>query len=147
MIVLGLAGLVLIVIVLYLSQLAWPHVQEEINQPAGAGWLYRGALIALLIGLAIGVAMAFRLGQAYYAHARLLHIHLIVLGFLTVTFVVALHQLIPAVLQKELANLQVSRLAIWSLPIGFAVLLAGFVTSSLSLEIAVGSLLVVGVGL
>lgn len=147
MILVGLAGLVLIGIVLSLLQTAWPHVQEEINRPAGAGWIYRAALIALLVGLAIGVVMAFRLVQVYYAHARLLHIHLIVLGFLTVTFVVALHQLIPAVLQKELANLQVAQLAIWSLPVGFAVLLAGFVTSSLSFELAVGGLLVIGVGL
>lgn len=147
MMVAGFAGLILIGVVLSLWQTAWPHVQEEINQPDGAGWVYRAALIALFIGLAIGVAMAFRLVQTYYAHARLLHIHLIVLGFLTVTFVVALHQLVPAVLQKGLANLQIARLAIWSLPVGFAVLLTGFVTSSLSFEIAVGSLLVVGVSL
>ena len=147
MMVVGLAGLVLIGVVLSLSQMAWPHMQEEINQPAGAGWIYRAALIALLIGLAIGVAMAFRLVQVYYAHARLLHIHLIVLGFLTVTFVVALHQLIPALLQKPLANLRLARLTLASLPVGFAVLLAGFVTSSLWLEIVVGSLLVVGVAL
>lgn len=147
MMLVGLAGLVLIGVVLSLLQTLWPHVQEDLNRPAGAGWIYRAALIALLIGLAIGVAMAFRLFQTYYGHARLLHIHLIVLGFLTVTFVVALHQLIPAVVQKELANLQVARLAIWSLPIGFAVLLAGFVTSSVSFEIAVGSVLLLGVGI
>ena len=147
MMVAGLAGLVLIGVVLSLSQMAWPHVQGEINQPAGAGWIYRAALIALLVGLAVGVAMAFRLIQVYYTHARLLHIHLIVLGFLTMTFVVALHQLIPALLQKELANLRLARLTIVSLPVGFAVLLAGFVTSSLWLEMAVGSLLVVGVAL
>lgn len=143
----GLAGLVLIGIVLSLSQMAWHHVQEELNQPGGAGWIYRAALIALLVGLAIGVAMAFRLIEAYYAHARLLHIHLIVLGFLIVTVVVALHQLIPVVLQRDLVNLQLARLALWSLPVGFAVLLAGFVTSFLWLEIAVGGLLVIGVSL
>jgi hypothetical protein len=143
----GLAGLVLIGVVLSLSQMAWPHVQEEINQPGGAGWIYRAALIALLMGLAIGVTMAFRLVQEYYAHARLLHIHLIVLGFLTVTFVVALHQLVPALLQKQLASLQLARVTIWSVPIGCTVLLAGFVTSSLWLEIIVGFLLVGGVGL
>jgi len=147
MMVVGLAGLVLIGVVLSLSQMAWPHVHEEINQPAGAGWIYRAALIALLIGLAVGVAMAFRLVQVYYTHARLLHIHLIVLGFLTVTFVVALHQLIPALLQKPLANLRLAGLTLALLPVGFVVLLAGFVTSSLWLEIAVGSFLVVVVAL
>lgn len=147
MMLVGLAGLVLIGVVLSLLQTLWSHVQEDLNRPAGAGWIYRAALIALLIGLAFGVGMAFRLFQTYYGHARLLHIHLIVLGFLTVTFVVALHQLIPAVVQKELANLQVARLAIWSLPIGFAVLLAGFVTSSVPFEIAVGSVLLLGVGI
>ena len=35
------------------------------------------------------------------------------------------------VLQRDLVNLQLARLALWSLPVGFAVLLAGFVTSFL----------------
>lgn len=89
--------------------------------------------------------MAFRLIETY-AHARLLHIHLIVLG-LTVVLVVALHQVVPALLQRNLANVQLARLALWSLPLGFAILLAGFLTSFLWLEILVGALIIITVGL
>jgi hypothetical protein len=142
----GLAGLVLIGLVLSLARTAWPHVQEHMNQPAGAGWIYRTALMALLLGLAVGVAIALSLIETYYAHARLLHIHLIVLG-LTVALVVTLHQIVPALLQRNLANVQLSRLALRSLAIGFAILLAGFLTSFLWLEIVVGGLIITTVGL
>ena len=143
----GLAGLLLLGVVLSISKTAWFHVDEELNHPTGAGWIYRTALISLLLGLTAGIAMAFRLVDMYYAHARLLHIHFMVLGFLTVTFVVALHQIVPTLLQRALVNPRVARLALWSLPVGFAVLLEGFVTSTLWLEIVVGGGLVIGVGL
>ena len=143
----GLAGLILLGVVLSISKTAWFHVDEELNHPTGAGWIYRTAIISLLLGLTAGIAMAFRLVDMYYAHARLLHIHFIVLGFLTVTFVVALHQIVPTLLQRALVNPRVARLALWSLPVGFAVLLEGFVTSTLWLEIVVGGGLVIGVGL
>ena len=143
----GLAGLVLIGTVLTLVKTAWLHVHEDRNVPAGAGWIYRTAIIALVAGLAIGVVRAFRLLPEYYAHERLLHLHLVTLGFFTVTLVVAAHQILPALLRKAPIDLPHMRLALWSLPIGFAALLCGFVTSSLRVELAVGGLLVLGVGL
>ena len=91
--------------------------------------------------------MTFRLMPEYYAHARLLHLHLILLGFVTVTLAGLLHRLLPVVLQTELYNPFLSRLVMWVIPAGFAILLGGFVTSSLRLELAVGVLLVLGVGL
>jgi hypothetical protein len=143
----GLAGLVLIGVIASLGKNAWSHVQEELNMPAGAGWIYRAAFGALVIGLVIGVAMAFRLLPEYYAHTRLLHLHLIVMGFLTVTLLVAAHQLLPVLLQKELAWPSLAPLALSFLPLGLATLLAGFVTSSLRFELAVGCFLAVAVGL
>jgi hypothetical protein len=143
----GVAGLVLMGMVASLAKSAWRHVQEELNVPVGAGWLYRIALAALLIGLGIGVAMAFRLVPEYYAHARLLHLHLIVMGFFTVTLLVTTHQLLPALLQRELAGPSLARFALGFVPVGLAALLAGFVTSSLRMELAVGFFLVIAIGM
>jgi hypothetical protein len=143
----GLAGLLLTGTVLSLTKTAWIHVGEALPQPPGAGWMYRVALVALLVGLAAGLSMAFHLTDGYYAHARLAHIHLIVLGFLTVAFTVALHQLLPTLLQKPLALGTMTRFALWSLPAGFALLLGAFLMSAVWLEIGVGCLLVASVTL
>jgi len=143
----GLAGLMTMGAVASLAMATWRHVHEELNVPTGAGWVYRTALAALLIGLGIGVAMAFRFFPEYHAHARLLHLHLIVMGCFTVALLVASHQLLSALLQKELAGASLARLALAAIPIGFAFLLAGFVTSSLRFELAVGVVLLAAVGL
>ena len=143
----GLAGLLLTGTVLWLMKIAWIHVGKALPEPPGAGWMYRAALVALLIGLAAGLAMAFHLTDGYYAHARLAHIHLIVLGFLTVTFTVALHQLLATLLQVPLDLGTMTRVALWSLPAGFAVLLVGFLMSAVWLEIGLGCLLVASITL
>jgi hypothetical protein len=143
----GLAGLVLMGIVASLAKTAWRHVGEELNVPVGAGWLYRTALAALLIGLGIGVAMAFRLVPEYSVHARLLHLHLIIMGFFTLTLLVATYQLLPTLLRRELARPPFARFALGFVPIGLAALIAGFVTSSLRMELAVGFFLVVAISM
>jgi hypothetical protein len=142
----GVAGLLLLATLLSLSPAAWIHFRHALNKPAGAAWVYRAAVVALLLGLAAGVMMAFRVADAYYIHLRLLHIHFIVLGFLAVVCIVALHQIVPALAQQPLPATPLVRVALWSLPVAFAVLLTGFMTSSLLLEIAMGCLLVVVIG-
>jgi hypothetical protein len=107
--------------------------------------MYRIALAALLGGLAAGMAMAFRLTNGYYAHARLAHVHLIVLGCFTLSFLVGLYQLLPLLLRTPPAVTRMARVALWVLPAGFAVLLAGFLTSAVWLQLAVGWLLLTGI--
>ena len=133
MTIIGLAGLLLMASVVSLSKTAWIHF----GKAAGLGAMYRIALAALLGGLATGIAMAFRLTDGFYAHARLGHIHLIVLGCL----IVALHQLMPLLLRTTLGLGALTRFALWVLPAGFAVLLGAFLLSTVWLQIAVGCLL------
>jgi hypothetical protein len=99
------------------------------------------AWIALLLGLTAGAMMAFRVIEGSQSYLRLFHVHFLVLGFLTIVCILALHQIVPALIQAPLASHSLARISLWFLPIGFAVLLGGFVTSSLWLEIAVGGLL------
>jgi hypothetical protein len=143
----GLVGLLLAGIVLSLAKPAWVHVGTAFDQPAGAGWMYRIALAALVIGVAAAIAMAFRLTDGYYAHVRLAHIHLLVLGFMTVGFLVALHQLLPVLLKQPPALGRMTLIALWSVPAGFAVLLGAFLMSAVWLEVAAGCLLVVSIAL
>ncbi len=141
----ALFGLMLLGAVLSPVKTAWGFARRGFNIPTGSASLYRIALGTLLVGLGIGIAMAFRLFPEYYAHERLLHIHLLILGFFTVTFVVGAIQMIRAVLKQEPADDAFARWALWSVPVGFAALIGGFVTSSLLFELIVGGFLIVAI--
>lgn len=143
----GIFGVILLGAVMNTAREAWHHARKILNGPSGVSWVYRGAVTALLLGIIIGVSMAFRLYPEYYAYLRLLHVHLTVLGFFTVIFFIGSHQMLPAVLQRELVHLRMADIMLWAIPIGFAALLGGFVTSSLKFELAIGGLLLIGVGI
>ena len=145
--IVGMAGIVVIGAVASIAPVAWQYARQSLTQPVGLSWLYRFSLIALLGGLAIGAAMAFRLMPEYYAHARLLHLHVILMGFVTMAMIGATHRLLPIILHAELYSPRLARLVMGLLPAGFAVLIGGFITSSLRLELVVGGLLVISIGL
>lgn len=145
--IVGVAGIVVIGAVASIATVAWQYARQSLTQPASSSWLYRFSLIALLGGLAIGVAMAFRFMPEYSAHARLLHLHLILLGFVTMTMIGATHRLVPIILNVELYSPRLARIVTVLLPAGFAILIGGFITSSLRLELAIGGLLVLSIGL
>jgi hypothetical protein len=143
--IVGVAGIVVIGAVASIATVAWQYTRQSLTQPASSSWLYRFSLIALLGGLLIGVAMAFRFMPEYSAHARLLHLHLILLGFVTMAMIGATHHLLPIILNVELYSPRLARLVTVMLPAGFAILIGGFITSSLRLELAIGGLLVLSI--
>jgi hypothetical protein len=147
MMIVGGAGIVLIGVVASIAPVAWQYARQSPTQSTDSSWLYRVALISLLVGLVISVAMAFQFVQPYYAHARLLHLHLILLGFVTMAMIGATHRLLPIVLNTELYSLKLARFVMVALPAGFVVLIGGFITSSLHLELAIGGLLILSIGL
>jgi hypothetical protein len=69
------------------------------------------------------------------------------LGFVTMAMIGATHRLLPTILNAELYSSQLARLVMVGLPAGFAILIGGFITSSLHLELAIGGLLVICIGL
>ena len=145
--IVGAAGIVVIGAVASIATVAWQYARQSLTQPANPSWLYRFSLIALLGGLAIGVAMAFQFMPEYYAHARLLHLHVILLGFVTMAMIGATHRLLPIILNAELYSPRLARLVVVLLPAGFVILIGGFITSSLRFELAIGGLLVLTIGL
>ncbi|MEP6957635.1 MAG: hypothetical protein ABI980_02815 [Nitrospirota bacterium] len=145
--IVGLAGIVVLGAVASLVTLIWQFSRQCQTEPASPTWLYRFSLLALLGGLAIGIAMAFCFMPEYYAHARLLHLHLILMGFVLSSMIGATHRLLPIILNVELYSPRLARLVMGLLPIGFAILIGGFITSSLRLELVIGGLLVISIGL
>lgn len=143
----GVAGVVITAAVFSVAGTAWRQGIPGPGMSADHLWLPRLSLLTLFGGFAVAIVMALGLVPEYFAHARLLHLHLILLGFVTVTLVGLLNRLLPIVLKTSLYSPFLARLTMWIIPSGFAVLLGGFVTSSLRLELAVGALLVIGTGL
>jgi hypothetical protein len=141
LLIVGLAGLVLSVAVLSCSKTAWIHL----GKAAVVGGMYRIAVAALLGGLAASVAMAFRMTGEYYAHARLAHVHLILLGCLTLGFLAGSYQLLPLLLRTAPDIMGMVRFVLWLLPAGFALLLGGFLTSAVWLQLAAGCLLLTSI--
>jgi hypothetical protein len=147
MMIVGGAGIAVIGAVASIAPTAWRYARQSPTQATDSSWLYRVSLISLLVGLIISVAMAFQFVQQYYAHARLVHLHLILLGFVTMAMIGATHRLLPIVLNTELYSLKLARFVTVVLPVGFFVLIGGFITSSLHLELAIGGLLILSIGL
>jgi hypothetical protein len=147
MTIVGVAGILVIGTVASIARVAWQYGSQSLTQPADISWLYRFSLIALLAGLVIGVAMTFRLLPEYYAHARLLHLHVTLMGFITMAMIGATQHFLPIILNTTLYSPRLARLVVVVLPAGFIILVGGFVTSSLYLELAVGGLLVFSIGL
>lgn len=145
--IVGVAGIIVMGAVASIATVAWQYTQQRPTQQTGSSWLYRFSFIALLGGLAIGVGMAFRFMPEYSAHARLLHLHLILLGFVTMAMIGATHRLLPIILNAEIYSPRLARLVTAVLPAGFAILIGGFITSSLHLELAIGGLLILSIGL
>ncbi|MEK7350486.1 MAG: hypothetical protein AAB177_06395, partial [Nitrospirota bacterium] len=106
MMIVGGAGIVVIGAVASITPVAWQFTRQSQTQLTGSPWLYRFSLISLFVGLVISVAMAFQFVQQYYVHARLLHLHLILLGFVTMAMIGATHRLLPIVLNAELYSLK-----------------------------------------
>lgn len=130
-----------------LSDLAHQSRISLVSPPLNI-WFYGTALLALLIGLGFGEAMAFRAWpQALLGQGRLAHIHLNLLGFVTMTIVGTMHNLFPTVLNGRLHSPRLARLTFRLLPAGILLLVAGFLLSQVVVQIAAGCVLVLGVGL
>jgi hypothetical protein len=145
--IVGAAGIVVIGTVASIATVAWQYARQSSTEPASPSWLYRFSLIALLGGLAGGVAMAFQFMPEYYAHTRLLHLHLILLGFVTTAMIGATHRLLPIILNAELYSPRLARLVMGLIPAGFVILIGGFITSSLRLELVIGVLIVLSISI
>ena len=146
-VLIGAAGFLVIGAFLSLARDAWSQARRGLNFPPLKLWLYMIAFLALLISLACGETMAFGLAQQSYGYVRLAHIHLNILGFITLVIVGTVHTLLPAVLNVPLHSPLLARTVFIVLPLGVAVLLVGFLNSSVPLEIIAGGILFFGVTL
>ena len=144
--VVGVSGLFVLVAFLSLLSDAIRQSRNSLMSPPLNLWFYGVALVALLAGLSMGLAMAFRLLPAtFFGQGRLAHIHLNLLGFVTLTIIGTMHNLFPTVLNTRLHSPRLARLTFLILPSGVILLVAGFLLSNLWVQIAAGLILFAGV--
>jgi hypothetical protein len=143
--VIGVAGIFVLLGFLSLAGEGLRQARRSLNSPPLNLWFYGIALLALLIGLTLGIGMALRLVPfPIMGQTRLAHIHLNLLGFITLTIVGTMHNLFPTVLGTRLFS---ARLAWWTfliMPLGLVTLVGGFLLSQVPIEIAGGAALLIG---
>lgn len=144
--VVGVSGLLVLVAFLSLVTDAIRQSRSSLMSPPLNLWFYGIALIAVLAGLSIGLAMAFRvLPVAFLGQGRLAHIHLNLLGFVTLTIIGTMHNLFPTVLNTKLHSPRLARMTFFILPLAVVLLVAGFLLSNLWVQIVAGVILLAGV--
>lgn len=140
-VVVGVAGFLVVGAFLWIARDAWTQARRSLNSPPLNLWYYAAALLSLFAGLAAGESMALGLLQQSYGYVRLAHIHLNLLGFVTLAIVGTMHNLLPTVLNTSLSSPRLGRIVLVLMPLGVAVLIGGFLNSSVPIEMAAGAIL------
>ena len=137
------AGLVVVVAFLAVIGDGLNQVRSSLVSPPLNLWFYGVAVLVLLIGIGIGEAMALGLIESTSRGlARLGHIHLNLLGFVTLTIVGTMHNLFPTVLNIPLHSPKLARLTFFLMPAGVVGLVVGFMIPSLPVQIGAGVALI-----
>jgi hypothetical protein len=137
------AGLLVGVACVWIARVAWARAIHS-SPSTPSRWYYAVAFLALFGGIACGEALPFAFAQQSYGYVRLAHIHLGLLGFVTLVIVGMMHSTLPAVLNVSLSSPRAAHIVSIVMPLGTAVLIGGFMNSSVSIEIAAGGMLFAG---
>jgi hypothetical protein len=144
----GASGIFVILTFLALSGDAIWYGRRSLVSPPLSLWFYGLAILALLVGLVAGESMAFRLiSPARLEQIRLSHIHLNLLGFMTLTIIGTMHTLFPTILNARLHSARLAYLTFFLLPVGIVGLVAGFLLSQVWVQLASGLIVLAGVAL
>lgn len=142
----GAAGVLVGVACVWMARVAWSrsnqHPPSSWNQ-----WYYAVAFLALFGGLACGEALAFGFMQQSYGYVRLAHIHLGLLGFVTLVIIGAIFILLPTVLHTSGSSPTLKQPALVLMLLGVAALIGGFLNASVTIQLAAGGVLFAGVTL
>lgn len=137
-------GFVVIAAFLSVMHTVWRRVSRPWTFSIKDSWYYAVSLLCLVGGSACGEIMALGFVQESHGYMRLAHIHLVVLGFVVLVIVGMVHHLLPTVWNRPLLSPMLARIGTIVMPIGMAVLIGGFLNSSVLIELAGGAILFLG---
>ncbi len=143
--VMAAGGLAVLLAFLSVAKDAVGHVKSSLVSPPLNLWFYGVALLSLFLGLGMGEALALKLvPMDVFGQSRLVHIHLNLLGFVTMTIVGTMHNLFPTVLETTLFSPKLARWTFALMPTGLLLLIVGFLLPHLYVQAAAGLLLIAG---
>ncbi|NGZ11905.1 MAG: hypothetical protein CV088_21485 [Nitrospira sp. LK70] len=137
-------GFVVIAAFLSVIHSVWRRVSRAWTSSIKGSWYYTVSLLCLVGGSACGEIMALGFVQESHGYMRLAHIHLVVFGFVVLAIVGMVHHLLPTVWNRPLLSPMLARIGTIVMPIGMAVLIGGFLNSSVLIELAAGAILFLG---
>lgn len=137
-------GVVVMAAFLSVIYTIWIRTTRVWKFPVTQSWYYALSLVCLLGGSALGEIMALGLIPTSYGSARLAHIHLVVLGFVVLAIIGMVHHFLPMVWNRPRLSPTLAQIGTMVMPIGVAVLIGGFLNSSVPIELAAGAILFIG---
>ncbi len=142
--VVSVAGFVVIAAFLAVIYTVWIRASRIWKFSITQSWYWALSLFCLVGGSALGEIMALRIAPEFHGYVRLAHIHLVVLGFVVLALVGMVHHFLPMVWNRPRLNPTLVRMGTIVMPIGMAVLIGGFLNSSVPVELTAGAVLFIG---
>ena len=143
--VVGLAGAAVGLAFLMLFSDTLTMVRKSVQRTGLNLWFYGLAVLALLAGIGLGELIAFgALTPDSVNLARLAHLHLNLMGFVTLTIAGTMHNLFPTVAGARLYSDRLAIAAFAALPLGVAALVSGFLIAEPLFQIVAGFVLFAG---
>ena len=120
-------------------------VKKSVQRTGLNLWFYGLAVLALFAGIGLAELIAFGAFQPDAMNlARLAHLHLNLMGFVTLTIVGTMHNLFPTVAGSRLYSDRLAIAAFAALPLGVAALVSGFIIAEPLFQVIAGFVLFAG---
>jgi hypothetical protein len=144
--IVGLSGLAIGLAFLLLLGDTLSMVRKSLSRPGLHLWFYGLAVLSLFGGIVLGELIAFAgLDPENINPVRLAHLHLNLLGFVTLTIIGTMQTMFPTVSAARLASDRLAVLAFVLLPTGVAGLVAGFLLGVPLVQVVAGVIVLLGV--
>jgi len=120
-------------------------VRKSVQRTGLNLWFYGLAVLALFAGIGLAELIAFSAFQPDAMNlARLAHLHLNLMGFVTLTIVGTMHNLFPTIAGSRLYSDRLAIAAFAALPLGVAALVGGFIFAEPLFQMIAGLVLFAG---
>ena len=144
--IVGFSGLAIGLAFLMLLSDTLSLVRKSLSRPGLHLWFYGLAVFSLLGGIVLGELIAFgALDPESINVARLAHLHVNLLGFVTLTIVGTMQTMFPTVTSVRLWSDRLAITTFLLLPLGMVTLVAGFLLSAPLIQVLSGVILLSGV--
>ncbi len=142
--IVGMAGFMVVAVFLSVIYTVWVHASRAWKFSIKDSWYYALSLLCLVGGSVCGEIVALGYLPESYGYVRLAHIHLVVLGFVVLVVIGMVHHFLPTVWNRPRLAPKLARIGTILIPIGVAVLIGGFLNSSVPIELAAAAILFLG---